>query len=395
VTIGSTFCVSKLARRRLLGIILLLSSLVLAGCGGTTVVSEVRASPQAPAPSATVVEATVGATRAMTSTPEPSEPPPSPTATPEPTTQIATLLATDVQPPTEVPPAQPTEAPTAKPTPTSPPPKPSSTPTPPPEPAESGGPEIEFFRVTPDEVRNVGDSVLLEWEATGERAELCMTDCFGPTYCQEVATSGEMTYVTDETSPSYNGFALRISAGGERTTRPRRVRFLCENLRSWFFDPPPASCPASEPSYSYAAGQHFEQGFMIWVEETDEFYVFVNEPDESGRRYFHSTQALELKPGASQDNRVGEGPPPGLHEPVSGFGLIWRGEAEWPEVGDVRERLGWASEPEFGFDTAHQYETLACPRSWSAYLRGPHGEILRLSPASTVGLRYTWEQVQP
>jgi hypothetical protein len=241
----------------------------------------------------------------------------------------------------------------------------------------------------------VGDSVHLEWEATGEKAELCLLNCFGPTGCQEVPLSGEETYISDEHSPSYNGFFLRASVGGESGASHVTVRFRCENLRTWFFDPAPSTCPAGEPTYSYAAGQYFERGLMIWVEETDEFYVFDSQPDEAGRRYFHRTGGLELKPGASQDNRVGEEPPPGLHEPVSGFGLIWRGEAEWPEVGNVRERLGWATEPEFGFDTAHQYETLACPRSWAAYMRAPRAEILRLSPASTVGLRYTWVQVQP
>ncbi len=134
---------------------------------------------------------------------------------------------------------------------------------------------------------------------------------------------------------------------------------------------------------------------MVWIEDTDEFYVFDSVPDPSGWLIYHSTVGLVLKPGASEQNRVGEDPPPGLYEPVSGFGLIWRGEVEWPEVGNVRERLGWATEPEFGFDTAFQYAILACPRGWAAYMRAPHGEILRLSPASTAGWPLIWEEVQP
>jgi hypothetical protein len=389
VTIGCTFCVSTLAKRRLLGIILLLSALALAGCGGTTVISEATASPQSAELPATVVEPTVRATDPATSAPEPTEPPPSPTPTQMPATATSPPPATDEST------APPTEAPTVMPTATLPSAEPSATPPPSPEPTEPPLPVVEFFRVTPTEVRNVGDSAHLEWEATGEKAEVCLLNCFGPTGCQEVPLSGEMTFVSDEHSGSYNGFFLRASAGEESRSRTANVRFLCENLRSWFFDPAPLSCPAGEPSTSYAAGQYFERGFMIWVEETDEFYVFGSEPDESGRRYFHSTGGLELKPGASQDNRVGEEPPPGLHQPVSGFGLVWRGEVEWPNLGNVRERLGWATEPEFGFDTTHQYETLACPRSWAAYMRGPRGEILRLSPASTVGLRHIWVQVQP
>ena len=100
---------------------------------------------------------------------------------------------------------------------------------------------------------------------------------------------------------------------------------------------------------------------------------------------------LQLKPGASQDNRVGEAPPQGLYEPVSGFGLVWRGEVEWPALGDARQRLGWATEPEFGYDTAHQCETRAHPRSWTCYLRAPGGEVLRLYPDSTAQARTLWQ----
>jgi hypothetical protein len=255
--------------------------------------------------------------------------------------------------------------------------------------------EIEFFTVTPAEARNVGDSLHLAWEAAGERAEICPTNCFGPASCQEVSLSGEMTFVTDKESLSYNAFALRVSAGEEQATEAVTVRFLCEDLRQWFFDPPPPHCPADDPSHSYAAGQYFERGFMIWIEETDEFYAFESQPDESGYRYYHSTVGLEPKPGASEDNRIGEEPPPGLYEPLSGFGLVWRGEVEWPEVGSGRERLGWATAPEFGFDTTYQRAILACPRSWAVYMSGPRGEVLRLAPATTIGWPLIWEQAGP
>jgi hypothetical protein len=260
---------------------------------------------------------------------------------------------------------------------------------------EPAGPEITLFTVTPAEARNLGDRLHLAWEATGERAELCPTNCFGPTSCEEVPLRGERTFVADQDSLGYNGFALRVTARGETAIQVLTVRFLCEEQRQWFFDPSPPYCPAGEPSQSYAAGQGFERGFMIWVEETDEFYVFESEPDPSGYRVYYSTLGLELKPGASEDNRVGEDPPPGLYEPVSGFGLVWRGEVEWPEVGDVRERLGWATEPEFGFNTAYQDALLACPRGWAAYMRGPRGQILRLGPASTAGWPLVWEEVAP
>jgi hypothetical protein len=59
-----------------------------------------------------------------------------------------------------------------------------------------------------------------------------------------------------------------------------------------------------------------------------------------------------------------------------------RGEANGIRS-DVRERLGWATEPEFAFDSAHQCMTLSLMHYWVCFQRGPRGEILRLHPDST------------
>jgi hypothetical protein len=372
------------ARRWLPGTILLcVIALALAACGPT-------ASPPAGEPSPA---AAASGAAAATTAPAPTEAPPLPTPT---AAATATPLPTDTPPPEPTLPPSPTsEPPTATPPPATETVTPLPTPLPPSPTPGPAGPEITSFAVTPAEARNLGDRLQLAWEATGERAELCPTNCFGPLSCEEVPLRGERTVVADEDSLHYNGFALRVTAGGETALQAVTVRFLCEDLRPWFFGPPPPYCPAREPSYSYAAGQRFERGFMIWVEETDEFYVFEREPGPSGFKVYHRTVGLDLKPGASEDHRVGEDPPPGLYEPVSGFGLVWRGEVEWPEVGDARERLGWATEPEFGFDTASQDAILACPRAWATYLRGPRGQILRLAPASTAGWPLVWEQVAP
>ncbi len=363
------------------------TSLAVAACGaepkGTEVATETPAmeSPAsevaAPTPVETLAATDELPTEAPTKSPEPEVHSPLPTGTAPPTVQSPTALPEPTASATALP--EPTQTPTQTPLPT----------------AEPAGPEIQAFAATPAEVRNVGDAVQLSWAAVGEQAELCSTNCFGPTGCQEVPLSGERSIESDEVSLYTNGFALRVTANGQTAIEAVTVRFLCENLRTWFFDPPPPYCPAGEPTTSYAAGQSFERGLMIWVEDTDEFYVFDSEPDPSGLLIYHSTVGLILKPGASEWNRVGEDPPAGLYEPVSGFGLIWRGEVEWPEVGDVRERLGWATEPEFGFDTTSQYAILACPRGWTAYVRGPHGEILRLGPASTAGWPLVWENVGP
>lgn len=69
---------------------------------------------------------------------------------------------------------------------------------------------------------------------------------------------------------------------------------------------------------------------------------------------------------------MGEETPPGLYEPVSGFGLAWRGEVEGVDP-RVRERLGWATAPEVGFTARYQCQTTVVAGAWTCYLEGPGG----------------------
>ena len=71
--------------------------------------------------------------------------------------------------------------------------------------------------------------------------------------------------------------------------------------------------------------------------------------------------------------------PAGLYAPQSGFGLVWRGDVAGSP--GYREQLGWALEPEFGYEAALQCDD-ARPsggRSWqTCYLQGPDGEVIVL-----------------
>ena len=339
--------------------------------------------------------AACGATPTTVSGPPPTAIVPSPTqspgaepATPEPSaTPRPTETATEA-PSSTVPP---TAAATEPPSPTTP---PSQTPSPtatPPLPTPTPAPLVLSFTASPTITQNLGDVVHLAWEAGGQRAELCPLIGTGPTNCHDVPLVGQEDFGIDELALTYVGFALRAYSQEQTGLKTVELHPQCQNLRPWFFAGPPLRCPAAEALTSYAASQHFERGLMIWIEETDEFYVFYDEPDDQGFQVVQRTVGLELKPGASEDNRIGEDPPPGLYEPVSGFGLIWRGEVEWPYPDNVRERLGWATIPESGFDTAYQCSTPAYPRLWNCFLQGPGGEVLHLRPDSTAGVRILWE----
>jgi hypothetical protein len=261
--------------------------------------------------------------------------------------------------------------------------------------APSTGPTIVAFQISPSVTTNVGDVLDMSWQAKGERAEICPVGATGPVEdrCRDVPLSGSTEWTTNEEAMSYSGFALRAWSDTSSTLKVVEVKLQCQNLRQWFFPNPPQNCPADQAATSYAVGQYFEHGFMIWTEEPDSFYVFYEVQDAEGFQTFDwvlDPQSM-LKPGASPDNRVGEQPPTGLFEPVSGFGMVWRGEVNGIRS-DVRERLGWATEPEFAFESARQCMTLSLMDYSVCFQRGPRGEILRLHPDSTAQVRFVWEE---
>jgi hypothetical protein len=184
---------------------------------------------------------------------------------------------------------------------------------------------------------------------------------------------------------AYTGFELAVDAGGVRTVRYTPLMVECpDRFSDWFFDDAPGICPRDAPLFSYAAAQRFEAGLMFWIEALDQFYVLLDHHEQVSQNPTDWSSLtslrivpgpLDLKPGASPDNRVEETPPPGFFEPVSGFGLLWRGEVVGTE--DLRAALGWAEEPEYGFDTVYQCE-MSCGSQWNCYLQGPEGETFHL-----------------
>ncbi len=172
------------------------------------------------------------------------------------------------------------------------------------------------------------------------------------------------------------------------TVTPQPAATTCAH--TWFFRDPPPVCPDGPAVISFAAAQRFERGQMIWIRATDKFFLLFPPgvyPNDSGQ-VFRDLGPLVLKPGASPENRVGETPPAGLVEPVSGFGLVWRNEVEGLDA-DVRPVMGWGRTAEFGYETAFQCEVQET-YSWRAcYLRDPNGDVIGLGWGALIGRR--WE----
>jgi hypothetical protein len=150
---------------------------------------------------------------------------------------------------------------------------------------------------------------------------------------------------------------------------------------------PPDTCPDGPPLTSAAAGQRFGGGRLIWVEATDTYYILFNAgayPGDTRLVFETLVGPLVLTPDGSPDNRVGEDPPFGLVEPVSGFGLLWRGEVEGQTI-DLRQALGWAVEKEYAFQTQIQCERPVTYSAHTCYLQDADGSAIVLAAHAIAG----------
>ncbi len=255
---------------------------------------------------------------------------------------------------------------------------PVETPTPAPIPQDQ--PKIAFLSATPTEVEP-GSVVTLAWEASGAQATLCPSArfiLFAPSDCRSVPLTGETTFTIplDVGGNRFIDYLLTVESEGAASPAVWQASVALKCHTTWFFsnDLQAGICPREAVS-SYAAVQRFERGTMIWIEQIGR-YVILEGAVPDGRVSYVS-DPLDIV----RDTLPEVTAPDGLYVPVSGFGLVWRGDVA--NVPSYREALGWALEPEFGYETTWQCDD-ALPsggRPWqSCYLRGPGGEVIALDP---------------
>lgn len=106
-------------------------------------------------------------------------------------------------------------------------------------------------------------------------------------------------------------------------------------------------CPINPVHTHESASQDFERGFLLWRINPDQVYVMYDD----GRLGFYP---MSVYPESVRQNPPGGDPniqpPAGFQQPVRGFGLVWRDNAE------VREGLGWAVEEEARADWYYTFE---------------------------------------
>lgn len=314
--------------------LVLLFFVALVACGATT----------AEEPTATDTQAFKPTTTASSS----------PTKTSEPT-------ATVTEAPTET--TTPTTEPTQ--TPTSPPP---STATEPPPAAELA---ILSFTVEVEDIP-AGKRLTFSWQTTGAVRAIVWSgtrhrfpDAWAVPPNDTLTVKLSTTYYRDPSMflTAYDAEDNHVSS--QSVTVPWPCAY------DYFFEIQSDVCPSVAATNTSAAEQPFQDGRMIWLEQAQtggavmqkQILVFY---DDGKYEQYEDTWT-----DAEPESDPAIVPPAGLHQPVRGFGKLWR------ENPSVRDRLGWATAPEQGFDTQWQQQIRESIPS-VAFVRTLDGQVIQI-----------------
>jgi hypothetical protein len=229
-----------------------------------------------------------------------------------------------------------------------------------------------------------GESVTLSWQATGGTEafiqwvsrEMIWAQAPGP-----LNPAGGTVAIT----PTGDG-DITLTVGNSAGSVEAHVQLTITCPYPWapaLAGPPPmaSGCPR-ETVFSIAAQQPFENGFMIWIEADRMIYAFYDAREgDSYPTYEGFIDDFEEGDPESDPSIV---PPSGLYQPIRGFGLLWRTNQS------VRDRLGWATAAETGFQTWMQGYSGAGMHNYYTLLQGIDGTVYHLIASGSV-----WEVYSP
>ncbi len=258
------------------------------------------------------------------------------------------------------------------------------TPTPPP---PSGLAILSFTAEVVQDLPSGGKRIRFYWRTTGatHAGIWSGTQVRFPIYW-EATPPGEGTRTVDVAGTYYRDPTMTLVARdaiGNEVQATVVVPWSCRY--AYFFPTSERTCPAYEASATWAAEEPFQNGRMIWLEEvhagTSVYSKVILVLYNDGRYEKYPDTWTEAEP-ESDPSIV---PPAGLYQPIRGFGKLWRTNAS------VRDRLGWATAPEQGFNTLWQmqsYESIGIP----FYVRRLDGRVIR---AVGWDVASTWQEVAP
>jgi hypothetical protein len=114
------------------------------------------------------------------------------------------------------------------------------------------------------------------------------------------------------------------------------------------------------------AEQLFQNGRMFWVQPTSQIWVLVVRGEGRGLWTIYPDTFDDATDPEVDPSLIA---PEGLIQPTRGFGKLWRTNQ------DVREALGWATTPEFGYVSRYEYHPGGTIQN-NAYVPAPGYHIL-------------------
>jgi hypothetical protein len=123
---------------------------------------------------------------------------------------------------------------------------------------------------------------------------------------------------------------------------------------------PPPNFPTPVFAQIQVAEQLFEHGRMFWLQPTQEIWVLIITSEGRGNWLVYEDSFVEGEP-ESDPSIVA---PDGMLQPERGFGKLWR------EVEQVREELGWAVTPEFGYVSRYEFHSGGTIDEGGNFVRG-------------------------
>lgn len=156
--------------------------------------------------------------------------------------------------------------------------------------------------------------------------------------------------------------------------------------------PSPTPTPDPRPTpvigQIYVADQIFERGRMFWLQPAKQIWVLSN--DSSGRAVWSVYPDSFVEGMVESDPSLT--PPAGLVQPTRGFGKLWR------ENSNVRAALGWAKQPEIGYQTRYEYHAGGTVNAQGQFVQASGYHVLE----TLEGIQFrfiegawTWEQMTP
>jgi len=240
---------------------------------------------------------------------------------------------------------------------------PASTVAPSPSPSLS----IESFTVDAVELGDGRRKLTFAWETRGASSVSILLRThhrFYP-YWGNLPPNGTHVFEGDTLYPNPGAELTACDSEDNRVTEHLRLDWPCRH--PYFFTAETETdcsiayarqcpCPRHAAILTQATEQPFENGRMIWLQGTDDEHSHPNRivvlyADVLYEGYTNCYEAKvyeDIWTPDQPDRDPDLTPPPGRYQPIRGFGELWRGNTS------VRERIGWATAPEQGFEGAWQ-----------------------------------------